>query len=137
MWLCVCAFANWASNLFITKSDDQLTKHPFAYLYCIHRTAEQIKAEANQEYKAGNYAAAVDLYSQSIKLEPTNATYYGNRSAALMMIKKYSDASKDCLTAVRLDPAFVKVITTSSLLALTLFFLYRCRPFLVFLPSVS
>ncbi|KAF9298136.1 DnaJ sub C member 7, partial [Linnemannia elongata] len=25
-----------------------------------------------------------------------------------MMIKKYSDASKDCLTAVRLDPAFVK-----------------------------
>ncbi|OAQ29326.1 hypothetical protein K457DRAFT_521597 [Linnemannia elongata AG-77] len=71
-------------------------------------TAEQIKAEANQEYKAGNYAAAVDLYSQSIKLEPTNATYYGNRSAALMMIKKYSDASKDCLTAVRLDPAFVK-----------------------------
>ncbi|KAG9062909.1 hypothetical protein KI688_004506 [Linnemannia hyalina] len=71
-------------------------------------TAEQIKAQANQEYKAGNYAAAVDLYSQSIRLEPTNATYYGNRSAALMMIKKYSDASKDCQTAIRLDPAFVK-----------------------------
>ncbi|KAF9104938.1 hypothetical protein BGX29_000995 [Mortierella sp. GBA35] len=71
-------------------------------------TAEQIKAEANQEYKLGNYAAAVDLYSQSIKLEPTNATYYGNRSAALMMIKKYSDAAKDCQTAVRLDPTFVK-----------------------------
>lgn len=74
-----------------------------------NRTAEQIKAQANQEYKAGNYAAAVDLYSQSIKLEPSNATYYGNRSAALMMIKKYNDASKDCQTAVRLDPGFVKV----------------------------
>ncbi|KAG0024098.1 hypothetical protein BGZ81_007828 [Podila clonocystis] len=71
-------------------------------------TAEQIKTQANQEYKAGNYAAAVDLYSQSIKLEPSNATYYGNRSAALMMVKKYNDASKDCQTAVRLDPGFVK-----------------------------
>ncbi|KAF9435275.1 hypothetical protein BGZ76_006593 [Entomortierella beljakovae] len=70
--------------------------------------AEQIKAQANQEYKAGNYAAAVDLYSQSIKLEPSNATYYGNRSAALMMIKKYSEAAKDCQTAVQLDPSFVK-----------------------------
>ncbi|KAF9178239.1 DnaJ sub C member 7, partial [Haplosporangium sp. Z 11] len=72
------------------------------------KTAEQIKAQANQEYKLGNYAAAVDLYSQSIKLEPTNATYYGNRSAALMMIKKYSDASMDCQTAVQLDSMFVK-----------------------------
>ncbi|KAF9943935.1 hypothetical protein BGZ70_005236, partial [Mortierella alpina] len=71
-------------------------------------TAEQIKAQANQEYKVGNYAAAVDLYSQSIKLEPTNATYYGNRSAALMMIKKYSEAAKDCQTAIRLDSSFVK-----------------------------
>ncbi|KAF9585307.1 hypothetical protein BGW38_002946 [Lunasporangiospora selenospora] len=71
-------------------------------------TAEQIKAQANQEYKLGNYATAVDLYSQSIKLEPANATYYGNRSAALMMIKKYYDASQDCATSVRLDPAFVK-----------------------------
>ncbi|KAF9114768.1 hypothetical protein BGX27_009889 [Mortierella sp. AM989] len=70
--------------------------------------AEQIKAQANQEYKAGNYAAAVDLYGQAIKLEPSNATYYGNRSAALMMIKKYGDASKDCQTAVQLDPKFVK-----------------------------
>ncbi|KAF9962800.1 hypothetical protein BGZ65_007892, partial [Modicella reniformis] len=71
-------------------------------------TAEQIKAQANQEYKTGNYAAAVDLYSQSIKLEPSNATYYGNRSAALMMVKKYSDAAKDCQMAVQLDPLFVK-----------------------------
>ena len=79
------------------------------------RTAEQIKAQANQEYKVGNYAAAVDLYSQSIKLEPTNATYYGNRSAALMMIKKYSEASKDCQTAIRLDASFVKVTDRSNI----------------------
>jgi len=68
---------------------------------------------ANQEYKVGNYAGAVDLYSQSIKLEPSNATYYGNRSAALMMIKKYSEASKDCQAAIRLDPEFVKVTENS------------------------
>ncbi|KAI8595491.1 hypothetical protein EDD21DRAFT_448584 [Dissophora ornata] len=71
-------------------------------------TAEQVKVQANQEYKVGNYAAAVDLYSQAIKLEPSNATYYGNRSAALMMIKRYSDAAKDCQAAIRLDPTFVK-----------------------------
>ncbi|KAG0371325.1 hypothetical protein BC939DRAFT_478682 [Gamsiella multidivaricata] len=71
-------------------------------------TAEHIKAQANQEYKLGNYAAAVDLYGQSIKMEPSKATYYGNRSAALMMIKKYADAAKDCQTAVQLDPSFVK-----------------------------
>ncbi|KAF9992639.1 hypothetical protein BGZ80_004734 [Entomortierella chlamydospora] len=71
-------------------------------------TAEQIKAQANQEYKVANYGVAIDLYSQCIKLEPSNATYYGNRSAALMMIKKYADAAKDCQTAVQLDPSFVK-----------------------------
>ncbi|KAF9350237.1 hypothetical protein BGX26_011551 [Mortierella sp. AD094] len=71
-------------------------------------TAEQLKAHANEEYKRGDYAVAIDLYGQCIKLEPSNATYYGNRSAALMMIKKYTDAAKDCQTAVQLDPAFVK-----------------------------
>lgn len=39
-----------------------------------------------------------------------------------MMIKKYNDASKDCQTAVRLDPGFVKVTITQPDFLFQLFF---------------
>ncbi|KAG0230765.1 hypothetical protein BGW41_002401 [Actinomortierella wolfii] len=71
-------------------------------------SAEQLKTQANEEYKQGKYAVAIDLYSQAINLEPRNATYFGNRSAALMMLKKYKEAASDCQTAISLDPNFNK-----------------------------
>ncbi|RUS35388.1 hypothetical protein BC938DRAFT_470843 [Jimgerdemannia flammicorona] len=114
-------------------------------------SAEEIKTQANEEYKAGRYADAARrvscflivcakttstskaLYlpkpSSNLDLHPTptfpnpplslltplttalahsNATYYSNRSAALMMLKKYKEAVADCRLATDLDPTMVK-----------------------------
>lgn len=95
------------------------------------RSAEEIKNQANQEYKSGHYAEAIRLYSQAIgkpipfvangpwylrqsvfnfifvgiiATSPNTATYYANRAAALTMIKKYKEAADDCRVATNLDP---------------------------------
>lgn len=71
-------------------------------------SAEEIKNQANQEYKAGHYADAIRLYTQAIAASPSTATYYSNRAAALTMIKKYKEAADDCRMATNLDPENVK-----------------------------
>ena len=48
----------------------------------------------------GKYAAAVEAYEQAIREDPTVAAYYGNRSAALLMLKKFDDAIADCKKAI-------------------------------------
>ncbi|KAF7722006.1 hypothetical protein EC973_003789 [Apophysomyces ossiformis] len=71
-------------------------------------SAEDIKAAANQEYKNGNYAEAVKLYSEAIDASPDTPTYYSNRAAALMMMGKYKEAAEDCRTTTTLDPDNIK-----------------------------
>ncbi|KAJ3271017.1 hypothetical protein HK104_004768, partial [Borealophlyctis nickersoniae] len=70
--------------------------------------AEEVKARANELYKKAKYAEAVDLYSDAIALQPTNATYYANRAAARTMLRQYEDAYRDSCAATQLDPDFIK-----------------------------
>lgn len=44
----------------------------------------------------------------NLDASPKTSTYYNNRAAALVMLKKYKDAANDCRTAVDLDPENVK-----------------------------
>lgn len=37
------------------------------------------------------------------------ATYFGNRSAAYLMVQQFEQAIDDCHTATQIDPKFVKV----------------------------
>jgi len=43
------------------------------------------------------------------ELAPTVATYYGNRSAAFMMLGTYDKALEDAQNAIRIDENFLKV----------------------------
>jgi len=72
--------------------------------------AEQRKAEGNELYSEGSYSEAAELYSQAIALCPPAdaAPFYGNRSAALLMLKQYSQCLADCTRARELDPTFAK-----------------------------
>ncbi|KAG9305252.1 hypothetical protein G9A89_001514 [Geosiphon pyriformis] len=72
--------------------------------------AEGIKTQANEKYKAGNYLDAVQLYTDAIGIDPNNPTYYTNRAAALMMMKKTKIALDDCKTALLLDPSSTKAL---------------------------
>ncbi|KAG2236342.1 hypothetical protein INT48_001406 [Thamnidium elegans] len=69
---------------------------------------EEIKNQANEQYKQGNYEEAVKLYTEAIDASPKTSTYYNNRAAALVMQKKYKDAANDCRIATELDPENAK-----------------------------
>ncbi|KAJ3340699.1 hypothetical protein HDU83_006935 [Entophlyctis luteolus] len=70
---------------------------------------DDAKIAANEKYKAGNYKAAVELYSKAIELAPENATYLANRSAAYTMLRNHALAVRDCRASLALDPAQLKV----------------------------
>ncbi|RMX46409.1 hypothetical protein pdam_00000695 [Pocillopora damicornis] len=70
--------------------------------------ADAKKQEGNREYIQKNYEAAVKLYTEAIELAPTVVTYYGNRSAAYMMIGNYDKALEDAQTAIKTDENFMK-----------------------------
>jgi DnaJ family protein C protein 7 len=77
----------------------------------------QYKEQGNAKYKAGKYEEAADAYGKAIEAEPNEATYYGNRAAALLMLKKYDEAHDDCKKAIELDPSFVKGYVRSVVMA--------------------
>ena len=66
------------------------------------------KELGNSKYKVGKYQEAVDAYTSAIEADPSEATYHGNRAAALLMLKKYDEALQDCKQAIKMDPMFVK-----------------------------
>ena len=77
--------------------------------------AERFKQEGNAAYKAGDYKQAKALYSQAIFHCPGCATYYGNRSAASLMLEEYGPALDDCTRSTQLDENFTKVSQRSDL----------------------
>ena len=50
-----------------------------------------------------------DVNFAFLELAPTVATYYGNRSAAFMMLGIYDKALEDAQSAIKLDETFLKV----------------------------
>jgi len=66
------------------------------------------KEEGNAKYSAKDYEWAIDLYGQAIQLDPTQASYRGNRAAAYLMIGKHAEALDDCTKAIEFDSNFIK-----------------------------
>lgn len=65
---------------------------------------QRLKDEGNEKFKAGQYQAALDAYSQALKLEPTDknlkATLYKNRAAVYLKTKDYGLAEGDASKGV-------------------------------------
>jgi len=69
--------------------------------------AEKKKNEGNNEFKKGNYHAAIEYYTDAIDIKP-HETYYSNRAASLIAIKEFRRAMEDCKLAIRLNPDFAR-----------------------------
>ncbi|KNC46902.1 RNA polymerase II-associated protein 3 [Thecamonas trahens ATCC 50062] len=69
---------------------------------------EEVKAEGNKAFAAGKYANAVELYSQAMDLDPTNAVYPANRAMAHLKMKDYKATIRDCSRSIALDPTYFK-----------------------------
>lgn len=71
---------------------------------------EAIKLEANAEFEASQYTAAIQLYNQAIAI-CRHPILFGNRGAALMKRRWDGDvyaALRDCHTALAMDPGHIK-----------------------------
>ncbi|CAG7900285.1 unnamed protein product [Brassica rapa] len=71
---------------------------------------KSLKEKGNEFFKAGNYLKAAALYTQAIKLDPSNATLYRhvNRAAAFLSLVKLSKALADAETTIKLNPQWEK-----------------------------
>ncbi|KAK9070592.1 hypothetical protein SSX86_010994 [Deinandra increscens subsp. villosa] len=69
---------------------------------------EDLKKLGNQEYKKGHFREALSFYDRAIALSPANAAYHCNRAAALMCLKRLTEAVKECDEAIKLDSAYVR-----------------------------
>lgn len=71
-------------------------------------SAEIAKEKGNIAYKEKQWQKAINLYSEAIKLNEKNATYYSNRAAAYLEQGSYLQAEADCNKAISIDKKNVK-----------------------------
>ncbi|KAJ0976054.1 hypothetical protein J5N97_018019 [Dioscorea zingiberensis] len=71
-------------------------------------SAEIAKEKGNAAYKEKQWQKAINFYSDAIKLNGKNATYFSNRAAAFLELGSYLQAEADCSAAINLDKKNVK-----------------------------
>lgn len=70
--------------------------------------SELLKEKGNAAFKGNQLNKAVSYYSEAIKLNDINPTYYCNRAAAYLKLGCYREAEEDCTKAITLDKKNVK-----------------------------
>jgi stress-induced-phosphoprotein 1 len=76
--------------------------------YLSPELAEKARAEGNELFKAGNYPAAIEKYTDAMKRDPTSALPYSNRAGCYQKLMEWQLALKDAETCVAMDPKFLK-----------------------------
>lgn len=72
------------------------------------KEAEALKSKGNAAMAQKDYRKAVELYTQALGLNPTNAVFLSNRAAAHSAAKDHTSAKSDAEAAVAIDPAYTK-----------------------------
>ena len=70
--------------------------------------AEKTKNSGNEDFKKGNFAAALEMYKNAIDYDPSNAVYYTNRALVLQKMDDWIGALSDAEYAVSLDSGMLK-----------------------------
>lgn len=76
------------------------------------RSLESSKEEANNAFKAGKMAEAVEMYTECLKIDPQNKAFnskiHCNRANALSRLNRHEEAIKDCDKAIYYDHGYAK-----------------------------
>ncbi|KAF9582171.1 RNA polymerase II-associated protein 3 [Lunasporangiospora selenospora] len=68
------------------------------------------KEKGNEFFKKGQYQRAIEHYSASMALDPSNSVLPINRAMALLKLERYSEAERDCTLGLQLDKKNVKAL---------------------------
>lgn len=69
---------------------------------------EDFKQKGNEAFKAGKYMEAAQLFSEAIKINPSDGILYSNRSGAYASMNMYQEALADATQCVALKPDWPK-----------------------------
>ncbi|KAI8049225.1 hypothetical protein BDF22DRAFT_700042 [Syncephalis plumigaleata] len=72
------------------------------------KQAEDLKNKGNTAVSQKDFKAAIDFYTQAIKINPENAVYYSNRAAAYSQDNRHDMAVTDAQTALKINPQFAR-----------------------------
>lgn len=68
------------------------------------------KEKGNELFKKGMYAKAIEHYSASMTLDPSNSVLPINRAMALLKLERFEEAERDCTLGLKLDSKNVKAL---------------------------
>ncbi|KAF9095046.1 hypothetical protein BGX29_009205 [Mortierella sp. GBA35] len=68
------------------------------------------KERGNEFFKKGQYAKAIEHYSASMALDPSNSVLPINRAMALLKLERFTEAERDCTLGLKLDSRNVKAL---------------------------
>eukprot|EP01090_Pellita_catalonica_P002413 TRINITY_DN119_c0_g2_i3.p1 TRINITY_DN119_c0_g2~~TRINITY_DN119_c0_g2_i3.p1 ORF type:complete len:258 (+),score=60.90 TRINITY_DN119_c0_g2_i3:73-846(+) len=70
--------------------------------------AQELKNKGNKFFSQKNYTEAIKWYTKAIAVDPNQAAFYSNRSAAYMGLNNPKDALKDAESCINAKPDWVK-----------------------------
>lgn len=78
------------------------------------KAIEDVKEQGNNEYKAGNFQEALDLWTQCIDMDKSNRIYvsklHSNRANALAKLKRHEEAIKACNLSLQANRSNAKAL---------------------------
>ncbi|TBU30990.1 protein prenylyltransferase [Dichomitus squalens] len=87
----------------VHDSGDEAT--PDAEPVPVEESPDEVKEKGNAAFKAGKYQEAIEHYSRAIDIRPSEPTFWTNRAAAFMALKRFKPALSDCQQAANLQSA--------------------------------
>ncbi|KAK3234950.1 hypothetical protein CYMTET_54829 [Cymbomonas tetramitiformis] len=72
------------------------------------RRAAEHKEQGNSRFRNGDFAGAIESYSESLQLAPASAATFANRAAALLKLGRSAEAEEDATQAIERDASYVK-----------------------------
>ncbi len=68
------------------------------------KAAADYKEFGNKFFKEQNFAQAIEMYGEAIRLSPGSAVLYSNRAQACLKVQNYLQALQDAEKALQLKP---------------------------------